>query len=321
MVGNSAAMREVFVQVRRFATFDAPVLIDGESGTGKELVARAIHERSYRACEPFIAVNCAVGPATLTGTELFGCEMVSVGASRPGQIQQANGGTVYFEQIDSMPLKLQRQLLRLLDEGEIVRVGGLEPLKVDVRVIASTNVHPREAVAAGRLLEDLYYRLNVLGMSLPPLRERSDDIEVLATFYLRQTTHDLGREVGGFAPEAVAAMQAYPWPGNVPELIATIRRAAVLSNDPRIQAGDLRLQQPPGSAHEVVRLSRPSPGSEAERRLLLNTLRQCGFNITRTAHALTVSRVTLYRMLQRNHLALRQECVVQDAAGVARAGI
>lgn len=323
MIGNCTAMCQVFEQIRRFATFDVPVLITGESGTGKELAARAIHERSHRSQEPFIAINCAAGPATLIGSELFGYEKGNSTGSlvrKQGQIEHANGGTLFLDEIDEMPLDLQRHLLLLLEEAEIVRVGGLEPLKVDVRIIAATHAHPREAVRTGKLRDDLYYRLNVLGLFLPPLRERIDDIEVLATFFLRQMMHDLDRDIGGFTPETIDVMRAYPWPGNVRELIATIRRALVLTNGPLIQPCDLCLERFYDPVPEAGRLSRPSPGTSAERELLLKTLQRFDFNITRTAHELAVSRVTLYRMLQRNCLALRHGCVAQGAGPADLAG-
>lgn len=315
MVGNSSAMRDVFDQIRRYATCDAPVLITGESGTGKELVARATHEHSRRSAEAFIAINCAAVPATLIGSELFGYEkgaFTGATARKRGLIEHAHRGTLFLDEIGDMPLDLQGHLLRFLQEGEIVRVGGHEPIKVDVRVIAATNIRLREAIAAGKLREDLYYRLNVLGLHLPPLRDRTGDTEVLARFFLHQVARDLARDISGFTAEAIAAMQSYSWPGNVRELIATIRRAVVLSNGPLIDAADLRLDTLPMLAIPPAQPARPSPGSGAERDLLLRTLQQFHFNITRTAQQLKVSRVTLYRMMQRNHLALRQECIVQD---------
>ena len=315
MVGNSPIMRDAFEQIRRFATCDAPVLITGESGTGKELVARAIHDRSSRSRETFVAVNCAAVPATLIGSELFGYEkgaFTGAQARKRGLIEHADGGTLFLDEIGDMPLDLQGHLLRFLQEGEIVRIGGHDPIKINVRIIAATNVRLREALASGKLREDLYYRLNVLGLHLPPLREREGDVEVLAKFFLGQIARDLGRDVTAITPDAVKMMEAYPWPGNVRELIATIRRAVVLSNGRQIEPGDLRLESvQPASAPGLPPVSRPPPGTEAEREILLQTLQQTKFNITKTAQALKVSRVTLYRMLRRNRLMMRQECVVQ----------
>src|SRR6516165_709205 len=232
MVGNSPPMQEVFEQIRRFAACDVPVLITGESGTGKELVARAIHDHSRRAGGPFVALNCAAVPATLIASELFGYEkgaFTGATARRHGHIEHAHQGTLFLDEIGDMPIDLQGLLLRFLQEGEILRVGGRQPIKVDVRIVAATNVRLREAIAAGKLREDLYYRLNVLTIHLPPLRERSGDIEILATYFLREIGRELGRELSGFTPAAMAAMLSYPWPGNVRELIATMRRAVVLA--------------------------------------------------------------------------------------------
>lgn len=323
VLGNSAVIRDVLQQVRRFASCDAPVLITGESGTGKELVARAVHDHSRRREEQFVAVNCAAVPASLIASELFGYERGAfTGATtrKRGLIEHAHRGTLFLDEIGDMPIDLQGHLLRFLQEGEIVRVGGHDPIKIDVRVIAATNARLREAIAAGKLREDLFYRLNVLGLHLPPLRERHGDVEVLANHFLQVITRELGGGVRSFSADAIAALQAYTWPGNVRELIATIRRAVILSNSDQIRAADLRLD--PDIAACVAPLhfqpsaavapNRPPPGSSSERQLLIQTLQRSRYNITRTAKELKVSRVTLYRMLQRNHISLRQECVVED---------
>ena len=328
MVGNSPAMLEVFEQVRRFAACEVPVLITGESGTGKELVARAIHERSRRAGGPYVALNCAAVPATLIASELFGYEKGSftgATARKHGHIEHAHGGTLFLDEIGDMPIDLQGLLLRFLQEGEILRIGGRQPIKVDVRIVAATNVRMRDAIAAGKLREDLYYRLNVLSLHLPPLRERDGDVEVLATYFLRHIGQELGRELRGFTPAAMAAILSYPWPGNVRELIATIRRAAVLANGPLIDLPDLRLDPPAASLADRVtpraalqqsrpRLPRPKPGSDGEREAILQALQQSGFNMTRTAQLLGVARATLYRMLERNRIELTQHCLVQPQA-------
>src|SRR5579883_2301489 len=294
MVGNSPAMLEVFEQIRRFAACDVPVLITGESGTGKELVARAIHDRSGRAAGPYVALNCAAVPPTLIASELFGYEKGSfTGATQRkiGHIEHAHGGTLFLDEIGDMPIDLQGLLLRFLQEGEILRVGGRHPIKVDVRVVAATNVRLRDAIAAGKL------------------RERDGDVEVLAAYFLRRIGLELGRELSGFTPAAMAAMVAYPWPGNVRELIATLRRAAVLANGPQVDIGDLRLEPPPLPAPAAPRMAprpvrarvlpRPKPGSEDERGAILQALQDSGFNMTRTAQLLGVARATLYRMLRR----------------------
>jgi len=327
MVGNSPDIHEVFEQIRGFATCDVPVLITGESGTGKELVARAIHHHSARATGPFVALNCAAVPATLIASELFGYEkgaFTGAVARRPGHVEHAQGGTLFLDEIGDMPIDLQALLLRFLQEGEILRVGGRQPIKVDVRVVAATNVRLREAIAAGKLREDLYYRLNVLTIDLPPLRERDGDIEILASYFLGQIGRELQREKEGFTAQAMAAMLSHRWPGNVRELIATMRRAVLLAKGPLIDVYDLRLEPPqtlPAAAAEPaprppkrLRQTRPEPGSEAERDGILQALQDNRFNLTRTARTLGVSRATLYRMLQRNGIELAQQLLVRDAS-------
>jgi DNA-binding NtrC family response regulator len=330
VVGNSPPMRDVFEQIRRFAACGVPVLITGESGTGKELVARAIHDHSRRAGGPFVALNCAAVPATLIASELFGYEkgaFTGATARKHGHIEHAHRGTLFLDEIGDMPIDLQGLLLRFLQEGEILRVGGRQPIKVDVRVVAATNVRLREAIAAGKLREDLYYRLNVLTIHLPPLRERNGDIEILATYFLREIGGELRREMHGFTPAAMQAKRAYEWPGNVRELIATMRRAVVLADGPRIEVSDLRLEPVQEAIlpriDPVARLRRQriparlGRSSEAEREAVLEALQENRFNMTHTARALGVSRATLYRMLLRNHIELAQKYLVRDSERAA----
>jgi DNA-binding NtrC family response regulator len=326
MVGNSPAMLEVFAQIRRFAACDVPVLITGESGTGKELVARAIHGHSRRAAGPFVALNCAAVPATLIASELFGYEkgaFTGATARKHGHVEHAHHGTLFLDEIGDMPIDLQGLLLRFLQEGEILRVGGRRPLKVDVRVVAATNVRLKEAIEAGKLRGDLYFRLNVLTIRLPPLRERDGDIEVLAKRFLRQIAQEFGEEVRGLTPAAMAAMRRHEWPGNVRELIATMRRAVVLANGPSIDVSDLRLEpgmranpapSKPGPRPRRQRDgARPQRGSDGERQEILQALQDNHFNMTRAARALGVSRATLYRMLERNGIELAPQFRIRDA--------
>jgi DNA-binding NtrC family response regulator len=325
MVGNSPVMLEVFDQIRRFATCDVPVLITGESGTGKELVARAIHHHSSRAAAPFIALNCAAVPATLIASELFGYEkgaFTGATARKHGHVEHAQGGTLFLDEIGDMPIDLQGLLLRFLQEGEILRVGGRRPIKIDARVVAATNVRLREAITVGRLREDLYYRLNVLTIHLPPLRERQGDVELLATCFLREIARQQQRDVRGFSPAAMDLLLDYGWPGNVRELIATVRRAVVLADGSLIEVSDLRLEPaqtalaerpksgPGRQRHNGSALER---GSDAERGAVLSALHANRFNMTRAARALGVSRATLYRMLQRNQIELAQQFLVRDS--------
>jgi DNA-binding NtrC family response regulator len=325
MVGNSSAMREVFDQIRRFAACGVPVMITGESGTGKELVARAIHDHSRRAEGPFVALNCAAVPPALIASELFGYEkgaFTGATARKHGHVEHAHRGTLFLDEIGDMPIDLQGLLLRFLQEGEILPVGGRQPIKVDVRVVAATNALLREAIAAGKLREDLYYRLNVLTIHLPPLRERDGDIEILATYFLREIARELRREMHAFTPAAMEAMLAHQWPGNIRELIATMRRTVVLANGPLIDVSDLRLEPEqttlPARSKPNARQRRHygrvglERGSNAEREAILQALQETRFNITRAAYALEVSRATLYRMLQRNHIELSQQYLVRE---------
>jgi transcriptional regulator with PAS, ATPase and Fis domain len=307
LIGESAAMRHVSEMINRFARTDQPVLITGESGTGKELAARAIHDRSHRRHGPFVAVNCAAFPSSLVASELFGYEkgaFTGAAARTKGQIEHANGGTLFLDEIGDMPVDLQGHLLRFLQDGQIVRVGGREPIRVNVRIAAATNVRLRQAIADGRLREDLFYRLNVLALPLPPLRERGEDIELLANHALRQAAAHFDREVNGFAPEAMDALRRHDWPGNVRELMAVVTRAVVIGDTPMVRAGDLTGLGESFSRPSISSPGRPLPGSSEERSALLRALASTQENITLTAQELGVSRVTLYRMLRRHSISL-----------------
>jgi len=325
IVGESAAMQHVSEMLQRYAQTDEPVLITGESGTGKEMVARAIHENSRRNTGPFVAVNCAAIPSGLVASELFGYEkgaFTGAAARTKGQVEHAHGGTLFLDEIGDMPVDLQGHLLRFLQEGQIVRVGGRETINVDVRVVSATNVRLHQAMGDGRFREDLYYRLNVLTLRLPPLRERPEDVEVLARHFLRQAAAHFGREVVDFAPDAMEILRQYHWPGNVRELMSTIRRTVVIGNSSLVSAADLVgldadrpefLASPPVSIHSIrstgtlpSQRARPRPGSDTERSLLLSALANTEENITLTAQELGVSRVTLYRMLNRHAIVLNR---------------
>jgi DNA-binding NtrC family response regulator len=330
IVGESTVMQHVSDMLQRYAQTDEPVLITGESGTGKEMAARAIHENSRRRTGPFVAVNCAAIPSGLVASELFGYEkgaFTGAAARTRGQVEHAHGGTLFLDEIGDMPVDLQGHLLRFLQEGQIVRVGGRETINVDVRVVSATNVRLHQAMGDGRFREDLYYRLNVLTLRLPPLRERPEDVELLARHFLRQAAAHFGREVVDFTPEAMEVLRQYHWPGNVRELMSTIRRTVVIGNAPVVTAVDLvgldadrpgfgssALASAPLASTSLARptrtppsnLARPRPGSEAERTVLLSTLANTDENITLTAQELGVSRVTLYRMLHRHAIELNR---------------
>ena len=303
MVGNSPAMQRVYESIRKFGATHAPVLVTGESGTGKELVARAIHERSAYAGGAFVTINCAALPPTLIAAELFGHEKGAfTGASqrRIGRLESAHGGTILLDEIGDLPLEQQAHLLRFLQEGTIDRVGGRRPVEVDARVICATNVDLRRAIAEGRFREDLYYRLHVLSLHLPALRERGDDIDLLATFFLRKFASDHGRTVAGFSEDAWRHIREHGWPGNVRELISSVRRAIVMADAPWISARDLGLD-------EMRLASRPTPGAlPAAPRPAINaqrlhaTLARNGGNVTAAARELNLSRMTVYRLMRRH---------------------
>jgi DNA-binding NtrC family response regulator len=323
-------MQHVSDMLQRYAQTDEPVLITGESGTGKEMAARAIHKNSRRHAGPFVAVNCAAIPSGLVASELFGYEkgaFTGAAARTRGQVEHAHGGTLFLDEIGDMPVDLQGHLLRFLQEGQIVRVGGRETINVDVRVVSATNVRLHQAMGDGRFREDLYYRLNVLTLRLPPLRERPEDVELLARHFLRQAAAHFRREVVDFTPEAMEVLRQYHWPGNVRELMSTIRRTVVIGNAPVVTAADLVgldadrpgfgssvLASAPLASTPLARSTRtppsnparPRPGSEAERTVLLSTLANTDENITLTAQELGVSRVTLYRMLHRHAIELNR---------------
>jgi len=244
MVGTSPALRKLQATIGKVAVTDAPVLITGESGTGKELAAVSIHQRSLRATGPFVPINCAALPKTLIASELFGHEkgaFTGADQRRIGRLQAADRGTVFLDEIGDLPMDLQAHLLRFLQESTIDRVGGTHPIKVDVRVIAATNVPLRKAVAEGRFREDLYFRLNVLTMEMPPLRERVEDIDPLVAHFVAKFAREAGKAIQGLSPEAAQLMRRYSWPGNIRELIATIRRAVVMADESLIRPEDLAL--------------------------------------------------------------------------------
>ncbi|MGH7043386.1 MAG: sigma-54 interaction domain-containing protein [Acetobacteraceae bacterium] len=317
LIGESPAMHRAGELIVRFARTEEPVLITGESGTGKELAARAIHEGSSRHGGPFVAVNCAAIPPSLVASELFGYEkgaFTGAAARTKGQIEHADGGTLFLDEVGDMPVDMQGHLLRFLQEGQIVRVGGRETVSVNVRVVAATNVRLREAIMEGRFREDLYYRLNVLLLPLPPLRERGGDVELLARHLLQDAARQFQRAVHDFEPAALAALLRNAWPGNVRELAATIRRAVVIGDGPLVRAADLvgldeELPAPHahfGATPVIATPFRPQPGSADERATLLHILSVTGENVTLTAQQLGVSRVTLYRMLRRHAINLNR---------------
>ncbi|MBC7963835.1 MAG: sigma-54-dependent Fis family transcriptional regulator [Steroidobacteraceae bacterium] len=241
IVGNSPAMREVYKTIGKVAVSDVTVLIQGESGTGKELVARAVHFNSSRLGKPFVAINCAAIPRDLLESELFGSEkgaFTGAGDRKQGKFEQANHGTIFLDEIGDMPLDLQAKILRVLQEQEVTRIGGNQNIVVDVRIVAATNQALVEKVRQKEFREDLYYRLNVVPITLAPLRERRDDIPDLAQYFLTRSCTEMSVSSKRLSDEALALLSAHSWPGNVRELENTIKRAVILSNDPLLTAQD-----------------------------------------------------------------------------------
>jgi len=303
IVGRSAALREVLDRTVRIAPTDATVLVYGESGTGKELVARAIHAGSRRCARPFVPVNCAAITETLLESELFGHAKGSfTGAirARRGLFEEASGGTLFIDEVGETTLGFQAKLLRALQEGEIRRVGESVPVKVDVRIIAATNQDLKRAIAEKRFREDLFYRLNVVPLRIPPLRDRREDIPLLATHFLGRFNRRSGSPKS-FDPEALAKLLAHDWPGNVRELENMVEQAAALSETAVIRPSDVSFAPDPHREEE------PEPGSgtlaeavaSAERRAIEAALARCPGDLGRVARELGISPTTLWRRMKR----------------------
>lgn len=301
--GRSDAMRRVYDLVARAAPTDAPVLITGETGTGKEAVARALHEMSARAGGPFVVVDCASIPQTLLEAELFGYErgaFTGATAAKPGRIEVAAAGTLFLDEIGDMQPALQAGLLRAIQEREVVRVGATQPRAVDFRVVAATHRDLEEEVRRGRFREDLYYRLAVVRIRVPPLRERAEDIEVLAEHFLAEAARAWGRPAQRLAEDAREALRRHPWPGNVRELKHRIEQAVILCDGPQIGAADLGLPEGAAEAHAAAPLAEAIEAFE--RRYIARALEEHGHNVTHTAKALGISRQHLQNLMKKHHL-------------------
>ncbi|UTW14267.1 sigma-54-dependent Fis family transcriptional regulator [Marinobacterium rhizophilum] len=300
MVGASPAIMEIFQQIRKVATAEAPVLITGESGTGKELIARAIHQRSARHKGPFVAVNCGSLPDTLVHSELFGYEKGAfTGAYKRkiGRLEAAADGTIFLDEIGDLPLDMQVHLLRFLQEQTLERLGSNDSIRVNARVIAATNIDLDQMVESSDFREDLYYRLNVLTVKVPSLRERDGDIELLARFFFQKFRNEQGCHVRGFTQQALAALNAYEWPGNVRELINRIRRAMVMSDNRLVTPDDLGLDDTVCSSGQQITLE--DARNRAEKQAIRQNLELSHNNVSKAARMLGVSRVTLYRLMEK----------------------
>ena len=309
MVGASLEMRKIYRLIEQAAPTSASVLIHGESGTGKELVAQTIHQISPRATHPFVPLNCAAIPDTLLESELFGHEkgaFTGAIARRAGAFELAHRGTLFLDEIAEMTPATQAKLLRVLQERTFRPVGSNREQSVDIRVIAATNLDPKEAVRQNRLREDLFYRLNVFLVTLPPLRERKDDVPLLAQAFVRDFNKQHGKSIAGVSDAAMHALEAHQWPGNVRELRNVIERATIVSRGPFIEPGDL--PQLGGAPVAAAAPDSASPGGpltpgttvdEAERRLIEITLEHTNGNKTRAAEMLGISLKTLHNKLNR----------------------
>jgi transcriptional regulator with GAF, ATPase, and Fis domain len=298
LVGAGPSMREVYRRIEKVAPTDVTVLIQGETGTGKELVAREIHRRSSRTGGPFVAVNCAAIPEGLLESELFGhVKGAFTGAvsSRPGRFQAASGGTLFLDEIGEMPPSLQVKLLRAIQERVVQRVGEARPEPVDIRVVAATNRNLEEDVKTGRFREDLYYRLNVVAIHLPPLRERGEDVTVLARWFLQRYAAEFESRARGFAAGAVVAIRKYRWPGNIRELENRVKKAAVLADGPLVTAEDLDLGRE--ELEPAVPLAQAI--DEFRRRYISDVLERNAGNRTKTAKELDVDPRTIFRHLEK----------------------
>ncbi len=304
IVSKNPRMHEIFELIRQVASLPSTVLVEGESGTGKELVARAIHAAGERAAGPFVPVSCGAVVETLHESELFGHEkgaFTGAVARKRGKLELAHGGTLFLDEISQVPLRAQVDLLRVLQERRFCRVGGTEELEVDVRVIAATNVHLKDEVRAGRFREDLFYRINVISIQLPPLRERREDIPLLAAHFVERFAAELGRPARELSGDAVKRLMAHPWPGNVRELENAVERAMVTGQGEVLGAADLAFLDDGG----VVREWAPPQGAtlrEMEQRLVAATLDRCGGNVTEAATVLGIDRSTLYDKIRRYRL-------------------
>jgi len=299
MLGTSPQMQKIYEMISKVATADAPVLIVGESGTGKELAARAIHERSGRQEGPFVAINCGAIPETLLESELFGHEkgaFTGAHIQRKGRIESAQGGTLFLDEIGELPPQPQVKLLRFLQEQRIERVGGRQEIVVDARVLAATNTDIDQALKDGRFREDLYYRLGVVVISMPPLREREGDILLLAMAFLQRYASKAKRKINGFAPQAVRAIETHAWPGNVRELENRVKRAVIMAGGVKITPADLELTSR-YSKYEGQGLKQAR--EDMEREMIQRAQARNKGNLTRTASELGISRPTLYDLMDK----------------------
>ncbi len=311
IIATSPEMRAVFALVQKVSQTDATVLITGESGTGKEMVARAIHHFSPRREKKFVPINCGAIPDNLLESELFGYEkgaFTGAVATRKGKFELANEGTIFLDEIGELTAPLQVKMLRFLQDHVIERVGGNEPIELDVRIVAATNRNLETEIATGNFREDLFYRLNVISIEVPPLHARGEDVDLLAHHFLKKFSAQYHKPTRGFSPQALKAIREYPWPGNVRELENKIRKAVILARHSVILPEDLSLAPKPGRGKNSLRES----VDELERDMLLHALRRHQGVMAHMAAELGVNRTTLYDLLKKHHLDQR------DFKGIAK---
>ncbi|OFZ55283.1 MAG: Fis family transcriptional regulator [Bdellovibrionales bacterium RIFOXYC1_FULL_54_43] len=316
IIGSSAQMEEVFKVIAKIANSPTTVLVQGESGTGKELVAYEIHRNSDRANKPFVKINCAAIPATLIESELFGYErgaFTGAVASKPGRFELANEGTLFLDEVADMPLEMQVKLLRVLQEHEFERVGGIHSMKVDVRIITASNKELQAEVKAGRFREDLFYRLNVVPIRLPALRERKEDIDLLVRYFVQQFNERLKKHIVNLTPETLSSLRSFSWPGNIRQLENVLERMVLMSESDTLRISDL----PPEIAAEVGPIAEAASSESVsfkelvkkqtqsvERDLIEKALEEKGGNVTRAAEKLGLSRKGL--QLKMKELGVRR---------------
>lgn len=314
MIGTCDSMRQVFHLIRKVAATDVPILVTGASGTGKEMVARAIHQRSMRSKGPFVPINCGAIPRELLESELFGHEKGAfTGAYRTvtGTVERAQGGTLFLDEVGELPLELQVKILRFLQEYCFERVGGRKSIKADVRIISATNSDLASMISAGKFREDLYYRLDVVNIELPPLKERAEDAMIMAYVFLKHYAAKIGKERPGFSKDAITAIQTHPWPGNIRELINRIRRAVVMAENKWVTAENLGLKIDSITPEPFVNgLGLKEAKANFESKLLATALERNKGNVLLTAKSLKTSRSVIYHLMQKYEKTL--SCVQKE---------
>jgi DNA-binding NtrC family response regulator len=318
MIGSGPAMQRVFELVNKVAPSNASVVISGQSGTGKEVVARAIHNLSPRKDKPFVALNCSAIPATLIESELFGYErgaFTGADQRRMGNFELAHNGTMFLDEIGELPLELQAKFLRVLEDRKFRRLGGRAEVEVDVRVICATNRDLKEEIRRGRFREDLYFRLHVFTIVLPPLRERREDVPLLVHHFIEKFNGETGKRVQGVTPAALATLQGYAWPGNIRELRNSLERAMILVDGDVIGEEhlppDLQTSRPEAA---MLRVPLGVPMEKVEKEYILASLQKNGGNKARTAEVLGISEKTLYNKLNRYAAEARERSAEAPAA-------